>query len=572
MQIHGCQWYRFWYSGGVKEECLNSRSVKQMQVPGTKPRWRLWAGAAGKALLQPSLADVFFLVLLIVAFGRTGSLQALLSDGDTGWHIRTGQFILSSGTVPAHDLFSFSRAGQPWFAWEWGADVIFALLFRWHGLEAVAAFTAVILSLAALLLLCWLLRRGVGLWIALAVVLAVVSASSIHYLARPHVFSLLFLTTALWLLDEDRRRATRAVWLLVPLTALWANFHGGFVAWFAVLGILLATEALQHHGAAVRRYGALAGLCALSTLLNPYGWRLHEHILRYLTSSWILDNVQEFQSPRIRSESTLVFAALLLIGVALASRSLARRQWFEGCLVLVWGFAALRSARHIPLFAVVAAPVVATECALWWVRAAAQARTRSVRRVFWELGQDLGRSRRASLWMPALGALALAGIISGAPVTDFPKARFPVEAVARNLDRLTRPVHVLTSDQWADYLIYRLYPRQRVFFDGRSDFYGPSVGADYQALLSATRRWRMVLDEYAFQVALVPADWPLNSLLANDPQWRDVYHDSVAHLFVRQPSGLKENARSVEGNQWGNEVDARGRVDGNRVGDGGGSR
>lgn len=502
-----------------------------------------------RALLTPSLVDLFFMALLLAVFGQSQSWQALLADGDTGWHIRTGEFILRSGTVPVRDLFSFSRPGQPWFAWEWLADVAFALLYRWRGLEAIAAFSAVALCGAAALLTCWLLRRRVGLWIAVAVTLAAVSASSVHYLARPHLFSLLLLTVALWMLDEDRRRPAPWVWGLVPLSALWANLHGGFVCWLAILALLVAASAARRNGAALRRYGALAGLCSAATFLNPYGWRLHQHIFQYLGSSWILDNVQEFQSPRIRSENMLVFAALLLLGVTLASRSWGRGQWFEGALVIAWAFAALRSARHIPLYAVAAAPVIASELAAWWGAAAQRSPLRSSIRVMWELSQDLGRSRRISLWSAGLGALALSMAVPQAQLADFPEARFPVAAVSRNLDRLAPAAampRILTSDQWADYLIFRLYPRQRVFFDGRSDFYGPAIGADYQALLSGLRDWRPTLERYGFEIALLPLDWPLGALLEGDPDWRLAYRDTVSVLLVRRAAGLKESGGNAE--------------------------
>ena len=57
----------------------------------------------GWGLAKPSLVDLFFPILLLAAFGRTQSWQALLADGDTGWHIRTGEFILQTGTVPFRD-------------------------------------------------------------------------------------------------------------------------------------------------------------------------------------------------------------------------------------------------------------------------------------------------------------------------------------------------------------------------------------------------------------------------------------------------------------------------------------
>jgi hypothetical protein len=95
---------------------------------------------------------------------------------------------------------------------------------------------------------------------------------------------------------------------------------------------------------------------------------------------------------------------------------------------------------------------------------------------------------------------------------------------------------VLTSDQWADYLIFRLYPRNRVFFDGRSDFYGEALGADYRKLLGAEDGWRQLLDRYAFSRALLPHDWPLSTMLDGEPGWRRVYGDSTAVLYARRGS------------------------------------
>lgn len=494
----------------------------------------------------PSVPELFFAVLLVALFGRADSWQALLFDGDTGWHIRTGELILTSGAVPQHDPFSFSRPDQPWLAWEWLADVVFARFYAWGGLQAVAAFTAVALCASGALLLCWLLRRGVGLWLALGVTLGAISASTIHYLARPHLFSLLLFPLALWILDEDRRRRSPWVWVLAPLSALWANLHGGFAAWLATLAILPLVSAAERNWPAVRRYASLTLACAVSTLANPYGWHLHAHIAGYLRSSWILDNVQEFQSPRIRDENMLVFAALLLAGVALSWGALARRRWFEGALVLVWALAAMRSARHVPLYAVVAAPVIASQCALWWASWAQGSLPGSVVRVLWDSGQEIGRFRRLGPWAAALGAMALWLALPQPRIADFPASHFPAAAVSGNLARLATPARVLTSDQWADYLIFRLYPRQRVFFDGRSDFYGPALGADYQALLSAAPQWSEIMSRYDFDIALLPTDWPLGSVLEHDPHWDLLYRDHLARLFVRRVSGLKETRRTAE--------------------------
>ncbi len=470
-------------------------------------------------------------------FCRSQALHALLSDGDTGWHIRAGEAILASGRIPAGDIFSFSRPAAPWFAWEWLSDVIFAWVYRLRGLEAVVALAAAVIAAAAVLLFLWMLGRGCGLWVSAGAALAAISAGSIHFLARPHVFSLLLLVAGLWLLDRDRRQATRAVWLAVPLAAVWANLHGGFLVWIAVLGLAAVAAAWERDRLRWRRHALVTAASSLATLANPYGWRLHQHILSYLSSSWILDHVQEFQSPHIRSENMVVFALLLLAGSAAAALEMRRGRRFEPLLVWCLGFAALRSARHVPLYALAAAPLVASECGVWWRRAAAGRGPGSALRIFWELGQDFGRARGIGVCGPLAAAALIAAGLSGARIVDFPRAKFPLAAIENNRAILAPPgemPRILTSDQWADYLLFRLYPRQRVFFDGRSDFYGPKLGDDYQVLEYGGVGWREKLTRYGFELALLPRDWPLERLLAVDADWKRVYDDGQAALYRRR--------------------------------------
>src|SRR6266542_6256432 len=120
-----------------------------------------------KALL-PSMPDFMFVALLgwLFAAGPFGWV-GLLSDGDTGWHIRTGEYILDNLRVPAVDLFSFSKPGEPWFAWEWGADVIFAALFRFAGLKALVLVCGALICLMITLVFVRTVRAGSNFFVAL---------------------------------------------------------------------------------------------------------------------------------------------------------------------------------------------------------------------------------------------------------------------------------------------------------------------------------------------------------------------------------------------------------------------
>src|SRR3954471_17092429 len=143
-------------------------------------------------LLIPSLSDLFFLAILIWLFVSGGGMgwSGLLADADVGWHIRTGEYILDHAKVPTIDLYSFSKIGAPWFAWEWLSDVIDGGLHRIAGLKGVVLLAALTISVFATTLVRRMVWRGSNLFIAMLIALLGIGASTIHFLARPHIFTL----------------------------------------------------------------------------------------------------------------------------------------------------------------------------------------------------------------------------------------------------------------------------------------------------------------------------------------------------------------------------------------------
>src|SRR5579862_6885811 len=97
--------------------------------------------------LLPSLTDFAFLMPILFLFQRMNGLKTLLGDCDTGWHIRTGEWILANRTVPTHDIFSYSKPDGAWFAWEWLTDIIWAFLNSKGGLAAVAMMGILLIAM-----------------------------------------------------------------------------------------------------------------------------------------------------------------------------------------------------------------------------------------------------------------------------------------------------------------------------------------------------------------------------------------------------------------------------------------
>jgi hypothetical protein len=505
--------------------------------------------------LLPSLTDVAFLMPILFVFLRMEGAPRLL-EGDTGWHIRTGEWILQNGRVPDRDIFSFTKPGEPWFAWEWLWDVAFAWLHMHGGMAAVILATLLVLCLTMALLFRLTLRKCDNVFIAFGVTWLATAASSVHWWARPHVFTLLFAVVSYSILERAHDGRKTLLWILPFLTILWTNLHGGFFIGIVLIGAYAAAElagALIEEGAkSVRSLFSrispyvLAGLgCAVASLLNPYSYQLHIHILKYLTDPYHFRHINEFQSVSFHAAVMMYFEVLIILGVAAAVWSIKTRQFVYAILIVAWLHGALVSGRNIPIYAIVSAPVIAL-AARDLLRALSSGGgfspwiPRAVKGVD-DLAAEFGSLDRLPRWHAAslAGFLAVAALCyAPTPPKEFraeydPKT-YPTEAIAF-LDRVGFTERVFTNDEWGDYLIYRLYPKARAFVDGRSDFYGGDFGKKYLDVMNVKHTWQEHLDRYAIDTVLLPVDAALAAALKESSRWRPVFDDGIAIVF--RPAG-----------------------------------
>jgi hypothetical protein len=491
-------------------------------------------------LLVPSLLDLFFLAMLLWLFMSSGAAgwQGLLADADVGWHIRTGEYILDHHTVPRQDLYSFSKAGQPWYAWEWGVDLIDGSLHKVAGLKGVVLLAAVIIAVFATSLLRRMIWRNVHLLVGLVVAMLAVGGASIHFLARPHIFTLLLLSISVWMIESDRQNPRFRIWWLMPITAVWTNLHGGFLALIAVLGLTAAGYAVEALLGTARWYSAqrYAGLtvgCAAASLINPNTYHLHVHVVEYLRSDWIRNVIQEFQAPSFRNENLLQYEALMLLGVMVAFSLIRRKQVVEALWIVFFAHMSLSSVRHVPVFVTVAAPVIAWEVSSWWTALSAQVKKNSLVGILNQMAADsMHGFRRTSLW-PAAVVVTLILMKSAVPwPKDFPEIGFPVK-ITHTYQQNILSSRVFTTDQWGDYLIYA-DPRTKVFVDGRSDFYGEQIGTEYLHMYGGNWDWNTLMDKYKFNLVLLPVEAPLVQLLKISSSWKILEDNGKEILLVRR--------------------------------------
>jgi hypothetical protein len=511
------------------------------------------ASAAWIRLLMPSAADLIFIALLGALVFTPLSVR-LLGDAGIGWHIRTGQQILATHAIPRVDSFSSSGAGRPWFAWEWLYDLVVGRLEATLGLNGVVWLTAVVIAAVFAWTFRLVIARGTNLLVALVLVLLALWASAIHFLARPHVLSWLFTLASFVILDSSerecfgdpggRRLLGRRLWALPLLMVVWVNVHGGFLVGFVLLGIFwlgavwtwyrakeARIEELLLKVAAGKRVRILTGIglfSAAASLVNPYGWQLHRHIYSYLSNRFLMDHIDEFQSPNFHGAAQKCFLALLLITVAVLAVRGRELRLSQGLTVLFAVYAGLYASRNIPvssiLLVVVVGPLLPSA---------------GFGRGFFRRMTAVEAGLRGHVWAIAAVVVTLLIAVNGGRVgasvlmdAHFDARRMPVGAVDY-LQKSGLKGPVLSPDYWGGYLIYRFYPEARVVVDDRHDFYGDEFFKSYLKMMHVERGWEEFLDAHEASCVLLPKDAALGSMLETKG-WKVIYSDEVALGFVRE--------------------------------------
>jgi len=506
--------------------------------------------------LFPSLTDMIFVVLVVLlVFAPVGA--GLLNDADTGWHIRNGQHIVRTLSVPHADYFSYTMSGKPWYAWEWLYDAGMGLLAAWLGLNGIVLFTAVVIGFTFALLFRSLMVEGGNLLIsALLTMLALLSAQ-VHMLARPHVVG--WLLTLIWvrLLYRFQAGKSTALWWLPALMLVWVNVHGSFVLGLVLL-VLFAAGNLWTYltsrdvgtklGArtAIARLSVAGLASALATFLTPYGYKLHIHVYQYLSNRYFMDHIMEFATPNFHGNAEKYFEALLALALVAALLAARRLRAVDIVLVLFAGYTGLYAVRNLPISSMIIAfaiaPALSDAIRLqalrrdlpgWLRRACTRVRESAARMKSIE-DMLCGHLIPAVMLVASMGVALNGGRLHGTPVlaAHFDQRQFPV-AAAEYIAAHPIHDHMFSTDRWSGYLIYRLHPDTRLFIDDRHDLYGEAFLKDYLKALGADLGWREVLDKNGVTSVLIPPDTPLANVLKETSDWKVAYDDGVAILFTQ---------------------------------------
>jgi hypothetical protein len=466
---------------------------------------------------------------------------------DFPWLLRTGQFILDNGRLPAGDLFSWTAADKPAVFYQWLFMALVAALERAVGVHGL--FILHVGLAAAIYLLGPLyaaVPRRVPPTITITVGAFVLAIATVNFSLRPMVASSAMLLAQYALVQALRRDRLSLRWALGLVTAIyvcWANLHNGFVLGVGSLALFAIGDLVERVGfyrfepgdrdaegrpLAIRRYLALAAAAICASMVNPYGIGLYTHLIEFSSQPYLNAVIQELRSPDFH---IVQFRWFLLLMAALAALMMRARRAFAAADLLhlaAFTLATLACARFV-VWAVLFYGLILPR-ALHQVSAAWLAMRADLRAMLC----DTAAAVRRAAGLAAGGAVAgLAAWLAVSPVPLGDPCAAIAPALAAYDTRVPAGERTFLSPEAGSCAIARA-PSFKVFIDTRFDFYGQAVTADDVDTLRLLPHWKDTLRRWQVDRLIVEKHWPLAQALAVDPDFQILYEDAAA--VIARPS------------------------------------
>jgi hypothetical protein len=458
--------------------------------------------------------------LAILFLGVLALTARNVVDPDVWWHLRAGEYIAQHHAIPHSDPFSYTRSGQTWVAHEWLSELAIYELYR------VTGFSGLILTFAAILTASFFilyLRCASKPYVAGITTLCAAWATAPVWGVRPQVISLLL--TSLWLLILERsERNAKILWWTVPITLLWVNLHAGFALGLTLSGMFLVGELIENISSPAQSRAHLRTAAfvfffdLLVVPLNPNGLRMFSYPIETLRSAGMQNYIAEWASPNFHRAEYWPYLLLLLasLGAFMITRISLRPR--ELILLALSLYASLASLRMIPLFVLIAVPLI-TQRVDEWPRQSGPVHSAWTRAVL---------NAVIVLAMAAFAFVRINEIILQQPQAE--AKHFPIGAVGFLQDH--PPLGALFNHyDWGGYLIWKL-PATEVFIDGRADLYGEPLLHDFADAYQLRGSWLQVLERWHIQTVLVPIDSALATALQVAPGWTVAYKDDQAIILT----------------------------------------
>lgn len=466
---------------------------------------------------------IFF--LFILAFSTTANGY----DYDFWARLIAGMSFVQTGHVLKHDFLSYTPTHN-WFDHEWGSGVIFYLTQHFFSSAGILLLQTILVFLIFFFITKIVELRGVKTTSAYNFLFYFFSFSAMSQILnepiRSQIFSFLFFTIFLYILELARTGKSKFLWLTPLIMIIWNNLHGGCVSGIGLILIYIVGEFFNKKPVKQYTYAFIASLMVLP--LNPWGFGYLEFLLKATTMKrpdvmewWGLFakyNLWKYMKFKL-------FASVLILTefTAVAEQFITKTFSFDKTKFLTLAITLFLAVQHIkmlPFF------VICATCFLY----------DDFYTVFNTLTGNVSDKIAKIKDCFIYGLILLFAIVnlrakSFAPLLTWQK--YPLREIEFiKINNIKG--NLLINFGQGSYASYKLYPNNKIFMDGRYE----EVYYDYmlpmlKKFYLVGNGWDEVLNKFPPDVMVIEKSYPVYKTLKYDDNWKEVFEDTNFGVFVK---------------------------------------
>ena len=480
----------------------------------------------------PGLTDLF-IALAYLGFLAT-NLTTLTVDPGVGWHLKTGEHVLSSGPLWEDPFLIPVRA---WVSDQWIGDLVLFLVFKIGNWELLYGLSTLIFLLVPFVLVAKSVSySGVSPVSSALISFLTFKAIMVQANLRPAMFGIAFFALVCFFISRVRgNKENKPLPIYLPLVfLLWANVHPSFVLGLLLVAFLWLDKLLVKRSFSVRLM-LIGVVCFACTFLNPYGINLHLSILELGASDYFMNLHSEWQSPNFAiDEGRIIEIACGLIFLALiCGKELQKRcSFYELAIFLFFAHSTLQAIRFLPFLLIASAPMVAISLDILARRlGAGRLATTAV-----AMKRINEREARSAMGMYSIGVIVVLAVLSpflgvvgyegkyGVEHLYPKKAIQAIEADAQTDDRI-----VMTYPEWGGYLAFS--STLKPLIDDRNTLLGEEFSRQYHENFRYSGEWLALAESLNADYILIRREDPLHLAFTASRNVQELYADDQARAY-----------------------------------------
>jgi hypothetical protein len=478
----------------------------------------------------PGLQDILF-ISIFLAVMLLGPIM-LNMDGDLPRHLLTGKVILETKTVPKTEPFVYPYQEKPFVSHshDWLSDSSFYWVYKSAGLPGLVILSALVLAATFSIVYTYISKQSNLRLFSLFLVVWGAAATSLNWVTRPFLFSMLFLAVWLTWLDKLSQNEKIRLWYFPALILVWSNMHGEFIAGFLALFAYAAGwlwDYLFNRNYAILQVGKnlliVAGISFLASLINPGGLNPWKSLLGFVNNSYLMSRMYEARQPDFSRPEFLVLLGLLSFSIFLLAAKTQKISTAQAILLAGFSGMSLIAGRNIHLYGIVAPFVLAGAI-----------RVDNIGGFLFRLENTLSHMEqriRGNVW-PLLITVAVGVMVLSSQslqsIYKFSPVFFPIQAV-NWLQGNPQQGKMFNEINWGGYLAMYLWPDHSVFADSMADTTG-ELTYEYESVITLSPQWAKILSKYQIEWAVIQTSSELAKMLEKEG-WEVIYTDQTASIF-----------------------------------------